>query len=173
MEAWKKITGVEGYEVSDCGMVRSLDRTVVHSNGKRFRRKGRILSQALVRGYPRVRLGRDNGHYIARLVAQAFIPNPLNKPQVNHIDGVPTNNHVSNLEWATSSENIQHSYTVLNRASAVARPIKQLTRDGVFISKFKSASDASRAIGGNRSHINECCCGKRKTSDGYKWQFIP
>lgn len=116
-EIWKAIEGFEGlYEVSNLGRVRSLDRT--YPNNYRPH-KGIIKKFALCGGrghnkYPTVGLQRVNpkfktGALVHRLVAKAFIPNPDNKPEVNHIDGNKLNNHVDNLEWCTRKENVQHS----------------------------------------------------------------
>jgi hypothetical protein len=116
-EIWKDIEGYEGlYQVSNFGRVRSLDRTIKigHKLFGNMKLKGRLFKQQLdEHGYYRVGFKVNNkqkNFQTARLVAAAFIPNPLNKPQVNHIDGKPKNNHVDNLEWCTQSENNIHAY---------------------------------------------------------------
>lgn len=106
-EIWKDIKGYEGlYQISNLGRVKSL--------GNEYRKKEKYLKLQYSRdGYQRLGL-RKSGvakcEYIHRLVAIAFIPNPLNKPQVNHIDGNKQNNKVNNLEWVTPFENTHHAY---------------------------------------------------------------
>lgn len=100
VEIWEKILSYPKYEISNYGRVRKLDT-------------GRVKTIGLTRGYPSVRLMSDGGtskiKYIHRFLAIAFIPNPENKPFVNHKDGNKSNNCLSNLEWCTSSENNQHA----------------------------------------------------------------
>ena len=118
-EIWKDVKNYEGlYQVSNFGRVRSLDR-VVHNSGmwgkdKTFIKKGRVLSprtsksRGLMTGYYRVYLTDGIKGYnkcIHKLVAESFIPNPENKPQVDHIDRDVTNNKVTNLRWCTQLEN--------------------------------------------------------------------
>ena len=107
---WKSVRGYEGlYEVSNLGRVRSLKRATT---------SGVVLKQAMKRGYMHVCLSKENRpstKSVHRLVAEAFIANPMDKPVVNHLDGDKTNNAVSNLEWATYSENELHSYIVLGK----------------------------------------------------------
>ena len=120
-EKWKDIKGYEGiYQVSNYGNVRVLDRYVWNHNGF-VKRKGKILKPSLNKyGYKDVMLSKDNvrkKYRINRLVAEAFIENPENKEQVNHIDRNKTNNNVNNLEWVTRQENITHSYLLNNENS--------------------------------------------------------
>lgn len=115
-QIWKDIPNYEGrYQISNDGKVRSLERKVyLESRGIYRTVKGIILKGSPdTLGYPTVALWKDNKldlRRIHRLVAEMYIPNPDNKPQVNHIDGDKTNNSYTNLEWVTMSENIKHAY---------------------------------------------------------------
>ena len=117
-EVWKDIEGYEGlYQISNLGNVKSLDRTQIQKRGDLYynkKYKGQIIKSHLThRGYCAVGVTKHNRHKnfsVHRLVARAFIPNPENKPEVNHIDGNKQNNDVRNLEWLTPSENIIHMH---------------------------------------------------------------
>jgi NUMOD4 motif/HNH endonuclease len=113
MEIWKSIEGYEGkYEVSSLGRVKSLSRVVV-KRGIEYTYQDKIIYLDKTNtGYFRATLCKDGSckkFGVHRLVAQAFISNPEDKPTVNHIDGDKSNNTLSNLEWNTHSENSQHS----------------------------------------------------------------
>ena len=119
MEEWRSVVGFEGfYEVSNKGRLRSVDRFSRCSRGDKLRLwKGRVLETNTLggRGYIYVSLsarGKISKLSLHRLVAKAFVPNPLDKPEVNHRDGNKLNNHVYNLEWLTESEHATYSYHV-------------------------------------------------------------
>lgn len=114
-EVWKDIVGYEGYyQVSNLGRVRSLNRLVPHGKGDSMRfLKGKILNQTNTVGYKAVGLRKNNKvvfSKVHRLLAIAFIPNPEDKPCVNHIDMNRSNNIINNLEWCTYSENTIHFF---------------------------------------------------------------
>lgn len=116
VEIWKDIKDFPNYQISNFGRVKSKERitNVGIKNVKEIKREEKILKLFHnKKGYTQTILYRDKKPYpvkIHRLVANAFIPNPENKPQVNHIDGDKNNNRIDNLEWCTQAENIQHSY---------------------------------------------------------------
>ena len=126
-EEWKPVVGYEGlYEISSHGNVRSLDRVIRITNHKYLSKIihiGKERKKVLdAKGYYYIIVhnsGKRKGYKIHRMVADAFIPNPFKKPHVNHIDGNPINNCLSNLEWCTPLENVRHSRYVLNRKTFV------------------------------------------------------
>lgn len=117
MEVWKDIKGYEGcYQASNTGFIRSVLSVRIDKNGVSRTLKGRVLKPCIHDAgnskYYRVTLSKNNiqdRQSIHRLVAETFIPNPYNKEHINHIDNNAENNHVSNLEWCTHSENMIHA----------------------------------------------------------------
>lgn len=113
-EIWKDIKNYEGYyQVSTFGRIRGLDRLIVRSDGRSYLRKGKILTLILNKdGYLNTKLSKD-GHTIPvrvhRIVAETFLPNPDNLPEVNHKDFNRTNNHIENLEWCSHIDNIRYT----------------------------------------------------------------
>jgi hypothetical protein len=114
MENWKPVVGYENiYEVSDLGRVRRLKcKYALNDRIVKSSRRGCINNTAMSVSLSNKNVSKN--YNVHRLVAMAFIPNPHNKPTVNHIDGDRANNKLSNLEWATQKEQIRHSYDVLN-----------------------------------------------------------
>jgi len=172
------------YEVSTLGRIRSLDRIVVTSTGVKINVSGKIISQQTNRGgYLQCKIkvdGRQKTICTHRLIAKAFIPNPENKREVNHIDGDKTNNNVDNLEWCTPSENIKHSYDIgirvqnfkgkfgseHNRSKAVVQYDMNMNR----IAIFGSMREAFRET--NIRHIWESCNNLCSHAGGYKWEYL-
>lgn len=161
-EEWRPVVGFEGYyEVSNLGNVRSVDKT---TRDGRFWKGREIKKHRAGQGYLRAVLcvdGMSHHLYIHRLVAEAFVLNPDNKPEVNHKDGNKHNNVVSNLEWVTKSENGLHSYRELGRKpsrNALGKPsprrkftvnqVREIRKDRRFnkdIAKDYGVSDSTIA----------------------------
>lgn len=161
MEIWKDIPGYEGiYQVSTSGRVKSL----------KFG-KERILKPIRNNcGYLQVELcknGECKRFYVHRLVAQVFLPNPNNLPEVNHIDEDKINNRVENLEFCDRIYNINYG----TRTDKYSKPVLQFNKDGTFIREWKSVKDVERNLGYIHQNISYCCVGRYKTAYGYVWKY--
>ena len=183
-EIWKDIAGYEGYyQISDKGRIKSLERRV-NDNGGMFLLKSKILKPVMNdQGYLRIGLRKDGKRKhkrVSRLVAEAFIPNPENKPQINHKNGDRTDNNVSNLEWVSVSDNIKHSYRVLKRKRSMlgkiginnpnSKPVAQIM-NGKIIATFPAAKEAERITGISQGNISRCANKKIKTAGGFQWKY--
>jgi hypothetical protein len=175
---WKNIPGYERYMVSEDGSIKSLI-------GKHKMLKTNSNSGP----YDMICLGKRYGtKTIHRLVALAFIPNPESKPQINHKDGNKRNNHFSNLEWVTNSENRKHAFETglqkySNEASKAAsihnkkyysKPIAMMNKTTDKVEKeYNSISDAARDLGKVRTNcIVQCLKKRRPSAYGYKWKYL-
>lgn len=189
---WKVIPNTDNlYYASDDGQIKSAPRMrkLVTKRGeeKAYLRNGKILKQTInSHGYPCVTIKYSDGSQKVimthRLVALTFIPNPENKPQINHIDGDKTNNSVSNLEWCTASENLKHAFnTGLNKGGSPwlgksgrlhpnSRPVQAYDKSNNLIAEYESISLAAKAMGISDSHICSCLNGRRKSAGGYIWK---
>lgn len=170
-EIWKKHPEIEKLEVSSFGRVRTLDKVV--PRGKHtLLIKGRVLKQHDTgRGYMQVHVRVDGKHVfklVHRLVAQTFIENNGNLPQVNHRDCNTRNNNVENLEWCTAKYNSQYreKYGV-SATESIGHPVFAINLTTLEVSRFRSRSEASRKLGVFASNISNVTRGKLKQTGGF------
>jgi len=167
MEIWEKHPKYVGIEVSTLGNVRTLDRAISNEKGTRSL-KGRILKPASDRdGYLRVSIPVDGKRVtksVHRLVAQTFIPNLNNLPEVNHKNCVRDDNRVINLEFCTRSYNIQYREKY---GESLNRPVFAVNLKTLEVSRFPSQHEAARVLGVSNGNINSVIKGKRKQASGY------
>ena len=190
MEEWKDVVGYEGiYQVSSCGGVRFSD-----GRPKAIRKDKD--------GYAITTLIKDKVQKtmkVHRLVATAFIDNPLSLPMVNHKDEVKDNNNVDNLEWCTSKHNANYgtrNEKISNKQKGrpnphckgeknyfygkhfarglhpMAKKVAQLDANGKIMTVFDCTGDAADSVNCSPSAIGLCCRGERHTTKGYKWIYV-
>ena len=189
-EIWKDIKGYEGmYMVSSLGRVRSLDRY----NSRGWWIKGCILKPIMdKKGYLNVGLSKNNqrkAFKVHRLVALHFIPNIENKPEIDHINTIKTDNTVclnedgsvnyekTNLRWVTPKENSNNPLSIVNKSESKKgiknhrhQPVLQYDEDGNFIREWDTMTEAETTL--KITHkIHYVCQGKRKTCGGYIWKY--
>jgi hypothetical protein len=172
-EIWKDIIGWESiYQVSDLGRVKSLPRIMKHK-GKydRLYPENILKLSKNTQGYmvcTLLTMGVKKTALVHRLVAEALIDNPENKPMVNHKDGDKTNNMKSNLEWNTGGENNLHAYkTGLKLTKAVI----QYSKAGDLIKEWDSIREVENTLEINNTHISSTCKGNRKSAGGFIWKY--
>ena len=207
IEVWKDVKNYEGYYiVSSMGKVKSLDRIVLGKNGASYFRSGKLKSSVTNKwGYLQVLLSKNNKQklcLIHRLVAEAFIPNPENKPHIDHINTDKKDNRVGNLRWCTRSENMNNPLTKekcremnkgKHRSEETKKKISESGKGRILSEEskkkigkgngklvycieldkiFESTCEASRELGISQSSISLVCRGKRKTAGGYHWEYV-
>lgn len=173
-----KIKDFPDYYVTDIGDIYS----------RNYRKSGRIKKLSLTNkeGYFTVELCKNNKRYckkVHRLVAEAFIPNIDNKPQVNHKNGIRCDNRMKNLEWVSDSENKYHAYRILKRKPVKSRlglfginnpcskKVAQILNNKI-IKIYCSLKEAQKNTGICYSNISSCCLKKRISAGGYQWKYL-
>ena len=194
-EEWRSIAGYEGYyEVSNLGRVRSLKRTITNAYGVKVKIRPRILRQTLSGPgkkrkkkdrYKSVGLHKDGvgrTFKVHRLVAEAFIPNPDNLPEIDHIDANKKNNRVDNLRWCTHQQNMQYmvemglyrgSYKEMLKPEVREKLLPKLRKrvirdDGV---EFESITSAAKALGRTRNAVGMVVNHPTRKCNGHSFRF--
>lgn len=161
MEIFKEIKGYKEYEIGNKGTVLS------HKRKPSITVKLGLHSQ----GYNTFTVCSKSKHktfFHHRVLAETFIPNPENKPMVNHKNGIKTDNRLENLEWVTSKENVNHALeTRLNKSE---KSVVQISLDGFILNEYKSHNEASRQTGILQHNITRVVNGVRKKAGGYIWK---
>lgn len=186
---WKDIAGYENYyQVSNQGSIRSVLRETKTGllHNEIVNKKGKVLIPHIARGYLCVSLSKNNKRITARIhriVAETFIPNPENKKQVNHKNGIKTDNRVENLEWCSCQENVRHAWDngLIDKEKALERVIAMnLSREikiaqvekGQVIKTFDSLTKAEKDTGVKAKNISSVLHNRSKTAGGYEWKLI-
>lgn len=166
-EEWRDIKGCEIYQVSSLGRVKSIRRTAKSKNGSIRTVGEKILKPRKNKnGYLMVHLsneGKKKNLYIHRLVADAFLENPYNLPQVNHKDENTLNNRVENLEFCTQDYNNKYG----TRTERTSKKVKCLETGFIY----PSTIEVERKLGFSSANISRCCNKKRKTCGGLHWEW--
>ena len=179
-EVWKDIKGYEGlYQISNLGRVKSLAH--LHGKSKKLIRKEKIMQCVIgIKGYLYCGLSKNGltkRYRVHRLVAEAFIGNPNELPQVNHIDGDKANNRADNLEYCTCAYNVRHAFLnglrkgIRDSDNALSKKVNQYALSGDYIKTWDSTMQIERNLGITNVSISQCCLGKIKSSHGYIWRY--
>jgi hypothetical protein len=187
-ELWKDIKGYEGdYQVSNLGNVRSLryGNNGPNQKGSGIKNLKQIINSA---GYYVVNLYKDGKmkqHFVHRLVAEAFIPNPNMLNEIDHINTNRLDNSISNLRWVTHKENINNPISSAYRLGKCIKTLRKLkgglhhsskrvaqyTKDGVFVKVWDSMADVSRELGIDSGSLTKACQGIQKSTGGFVWKY--
>lgn len=160
---WREVKEYSNYEVNQFGQIRHKKRKQI------------LKPRSNKGGYQYVNFkisGKNTNFAVHRIVANAFIPNPNGYTEVNHKDYDRNNNCVDNLEWVTSSQNKAHAYLKQENKQSRGKAVEQYSKDGEYLKTFKSISEAALEMGCCISAISNCCLGRTKTSQGFRWKFV-
>lgn len=175
----KRLKGLNSIEIlqDEYWEILSEDKYMISNMGRFFSiRDDKLMTLTLnIRGYFKVSLKKiyKNPQIVHRIIAKHFIPNPENKEQVNHINGIKTDNRVVNLEWNTAKENTQHAHKkgLVSKSKPPKREIVELDLNGNIIREFKNITEVKKITGSNHTCILLCCRGLRKTVKGMIFKF--
>ena len=175
-EVWRDIPNYEGYQVSNLGRVKSLER--IDALGRRVKEK--ILKPIITRnGYYLTGLYKNSvkkKYYVHRLVWIAFNGQIPEGYEVNHINEVKADNRLSNLNLMTHKENMNYGSRTERSAKKqingkLSKVVLQFTLDNILVKEYQSAHQVERELGFNRGNICSCCNGKLKTAHGFIWRY--
>lgn len=159
---WREVKEYTNYEVNQFGEIR-------------HKKRKKVLKPRSNNSYQYVNFkinGKNINFAVHRIVANAFIPNPNGYTEVNHKDYDKTNNCVDNLEWVSSSQNKQHAFLKKENKRSRGKAVNQYTKEGIFIKTFDTITDAAEELGCCIAAISNCCLGRTKTSQGFRWSFV-
>lgn len=170
VEVWKPVKGYEGlYKINSDGVVMGYNNMIL----KPYKMPNGYLQVCLYKNQ------KAEKKYIHRLVAEAFIENPLNLSEINHIDENKENNCVKNLEWCSHAHNMAHGsrkarqVETLQKNKKLLKAVDCFHKNGDLFCTFESIKIASQKTGANETSIALCCKGKPhyKTAGGYVWKY--
>ena len=177
---WKDIKGYEGlYQINSKGQIKHLpyQRKNILTNGTSLMKERIIRPFTENHGYQLARLYKNSKatpYLVHRLVAEAFIPNPDNLPEVNHKDENKLNNNADNLEWCSHKYNINYGSSIKKRVQTQTNR-KDLSKPVICVETetiYPSIKEATRQTGINNVMIGQCCLGKQKTAGSYHWKYL-
>lgn len=184
-EIWKDVVGYEGlYQVSSFGRVKVISyNTKWGTIGLKEKYKKLTIKKKTDTYYTLTvsltKNGKQKKHFVHRLLALAFIPNPENKPYIDHVNGIPWCNRINNLHWVTHTENMNNPITIKKRLHNISllsnhwnnKKIAKCLSDKTILTIYDSAKDASKD-GFNASQISQCLTGRHKTHKGFYWMYL-